>query len=266
MAFGLYKMLGFRFAPRFRDLSDQRFWRADLPDGEAPSAGYSSLEAVACNKVNLKRIVTHWPDMLRVAGSLITNQVRAYDLLRMFGREGHPTPLGAVFAEYGLIDKTMHLLALVARDPVDPVDDTYRRLMNRQLTVQESRHRLARAICHGGRGQIRQAYREGQEDQLAALGLGPQRRRPVDTRYLDAAVARLPASPRSRTATSTSWAATCSTSRPAAPARACAPSATRMRPRTVTRTASSRDVPPGTVTGWAARCVAAMPRLRYRRP
>ncbi len=61
----------------------------------------------------------------------------------------------------------MHLLAVV-----DPVDDTYRRLMNRQLTVQESHHRLARAICHGGPGsQIRQAYRDGQEDQLAALGL-----------------------------------------------------------------------------------------------
>jgi hypothetical protein len=127
-----------------------------------PVAGYGPLEAVACNKVNLKRIATHWPDMLRVAGSLITNQVRAYDLLRMFGHEGHSTPLGAAFAEYGRIDKTMHLLALV-----DPVDDTYRRLMNRQLTVQESRHRLARAICHGGRGQIRQAYREGQEDRLA---------------------------------------------------------------------------------------------------
>ncbi|MBP2708007.1 Tn3 family transposase [Microbispora sp. RL4-1S] len=103
--------------------------------------------------------------MLRVAGSLITNQVRAYDLLRMFGREGHPTPLGAASAEYGRIDKTMHLLALV-----DPVDDTYRRLMNRQLTVQESCHRMARAIRRG-RGQIRQASREGQEDQLAALGL-----------------------------------------------------------------------------------------------
>lgn len=37
---------------------------------------------------------------------------------------------GAAFAEYGRIDKPMHLLALV-----DPVDDTYRRLMNRQLTV-----------------------------------------------------------------------------------------------------------------------------------
>ena len=62
--------------------------------------------------------------MLRVAGALLTHQVRAYDLLRMFGREGHPTLLGAAF------------------------------------TVRELRHRLARAIRHGGRGQIRQAYRE----------------------------------------------------------------------------------------------------------
>jgi hypothetical protein len=80
----------------------------------------------------------------------------------------------------------MHLLALV-----DPVGDTYRQLMNRQLTVQESRHRLARAICHGGHGQIRQAYREGQEDQLAALGLVLDAVVLWNTRYLDAAVAQL---------------------------------------------------------------------------
>jgi TnpA family transposase len=63
--------------------------------------------------------------------------------------------------------------------------------MNRQLTVQESRHPLARAICHGGRGQIRQAYREGQEDQLAALGLILNAVVLWNTRYLDAAVAQL---------------------------------------------------------------------------
>jgi TnpA family transposase len=229
-------MLGFRFAPRFRDLNDQRFWRADLPDGDEPS-GYGPLDAVACNKVNLKRIVTHWPDMLRVAGSLITNQVRAYDLLRMFGREGHPTPLGAAFAEYGRIDKTMHLLAVV-----DPVDDTYRRLMNRQLTVQESRHRLARAICHGGRGQIRQAYREGQEDQLAALGLVLNAVVLWNTRYLDAAVAQLRAEGhdiKDEDVTRLSplkdrhinfLGRYLSTSRPAAPAGTCARCATRMRP------------------------------------
>ena len=167
MVFGLFKMLGYRFSPRLRDLADQRFWRAEMPgEKDRTPADYGPLNAIARNKVNLDTVITHWPDMLRVAGSLITNQVRAYDLLRVFGREGRMSPLGQAFAEYGRIDKTMHLLALC-----DPVDDTYRRRMNRQLTVQESRHRLAREICHGKRGQIMQAYRDGQEDQLAALGL-----------------------------------------------------------------------------------------------
>src|SRR5207253_24529 len=46
MGFGLYRMLGFRFARRLRDLYDQRLGRADLPDGEAPATGYGPLEAV----------------------------------------------------------------------------------------------------------------------------------------------------------------------------------------------------------------------------
>jgi TnpA family transposase len=104
----------------------------------------------------------------------------------MFGGAGHPTPLGQAFAEYGRIDKTMHLLSLV-----DPVDDTYRRRMNRQLTVQESRHRLARVICHGKRGHIQQAYRDGQEDQLASLGLVLNAVALWVTRYLDAALTQL---------------------------------------------------------------------------
>jgi TnpA family transposase len=182
--FGLFKILGYRFAPRFRDLPDQRFWRAELHDGQ--TSHYGPLEPIARNRINLAKIENQWPDMLRVAGSLVTNQVRAYDLLRMFGRVGHPTALGQAFAEYGRIDKTMHLLSLV-----DPVDDTYRRRMNRQLTVQESRHQLARLICHGRRGQIHQAYREGQEDQLGCLGLVLNAVTLWMTRYLDAAVTQL---------------------------------------------------------------------------
>jgi TnpA family transposase len=104
----------------------------------------------------------------------------------MFGREGRPTPLGQAFAEYGRIAKALHLLAVV-----DPVDDTYRRQMYRQLTVQESRHKLARDICHGKRGQIMQAYREGQEDRLGVLGLVLNAAVLWTTRYLDAAVAQL---------------------------------------------------------------------------
>jgi TnpA family transposase len=60
---------------------------------------------------------------------------------------------GQGFIEYGRIAKTLHLLALA-----DPIDDAYQRRQNRQLTIQESRHRLARKICHGNRGQIYQPY------------------------------------------------------------------------------------------------------------
>lgn len=59
--------------------------------------------SVRVQPANLGTVITHWPDMLRMVGSLVINQVRAYDLLRMFGREGHPTPLGQAFAEYGRI-------------------------------------------------------------------------------------------------------------------------------------------------------------------
>lgn len=104
----------------------------------------------------------------------------------MFGREGLPTPLGQAFAEYERIAKTLHLLSVV-----DPVDDTYRRQMNRQLTVQELRHKLARDICHGKRGPIMQAYRTGQEDQLGALGLVLNAAVLWTTRHLDASVAHL---------------------------------------------------------------------------
>jgi hypothetical protein len=124
------------------------------------------VEDLARNRVDLNKVITHWPEMLKAAGSLVTNQVRAYDLLRMFGHEGRPTTLGAAFAEYGRIAKTEHLLRVV-----DLVEGTYRRQMNRQLTVQESRHKLARDVCHGKRGTIHQAYRDGMENELGSLGL-----------------------------------------------------------------------------------------------
>ncbi|MFG2873976.1 Tn3 family transposase [Streptomyces sp. NPDC048337] len=184
MVFGLFKILGYNFSPRFRDLDDQRFWRAEMDGVE--TGPYGALEDLAKNKVNLNKVIPHWEDMLRVAGSLVTNQVRAYDLLRMFGSASKPTPLGQAFAEYGRIAKTLHLLQVV-----DPVDDTYRRQMGKQLSVQESRHTLARDICHGKKGHIHQAYRDGMEDQLGSLGLVLNAVVLWTTRYIDAAVAQL---------------------------------------------------------------------------
>ncbi len=63
--------------------------------------------------------------------------------------------------------------------------------MHTQLTVQESRHRLARKLFHGQRGELRQRYREGQEDSLGALGLVLNAVVLWNTRYTDAALAAL---------------------------------------------------------------------------
>ena len=49
--------------------------------------------------------------------------------------------------------------------------NSYRRRILTQLNRGESRHSVARAVFHGQRGELRQRYREGQEDQLGALGL-----------------------------------------------------------------------------------------------
>ena len=181
MVFGLFSMLGYRFSPRISDIGDTRYWRAQWPT--EPVSDYGPLNDIARHKVNLGKIETHWPDMLRVVGSLVTHQVRGHDVLKMLGRDGRPTPLGQAFTEYGRIPKTLHLLAMI-----DPIDDTHRRGVNTQTTVQESRHRLARKVFHGKRGQLHQRYREGQEDQLGALGLVVNAITLWNTRYLNAAV------------------------------------------------------------------------------
>jgi TnpA family transposase len=75
-----------------------------------------------------------------------------------------PTQLALALAEFGRIDKTIHTL--------NYIDDENRRRANLlQLNYGEDRHSLARAVFHGKRGELRQRYREGQEDQLGALGL-----------------------------------------------------------------------------------------------
>jgi Tn3 transposase DDE domain len=66
--------------------------------------------------------------------------------------------------EFGRIDKTLHSLTYID-------DENRRRATLTQLNRGEGRHSLGRAVFHGKRGELRQRYREGQEDQLGALGL-----------------------------------------------------------------------------------------------
>lgn len=121
-----------------------------------------------------------------MAGSLTLGEVRGHDLIRMLSRDGKPTGLGDACAHYGRIFKTLHLLKFVS-------DEGYRRMIGARLNVTEARHRLARKIFFGQRGELRQHYREGMQDQLGALGLALNSVVLFNSVYIDAAVKHLAA-------------------------------------------------------------------------
>ena len=70
-------------------------------------------------------------------------------------------------------------------------DEDRRRATLNQLNRGEGRHSLGRAVFHGKRGELRQRYREGQEDQLGALGLVLNVIVLWNTIYVDAALTQL---------------------------------------------------------------------------
>lgn len=178
LVFGLFRLLGYQFSPRIADLGDARLWRFD------PDANYGALDGVARNRLHPASIEPQWDDILRVAGSLSSKRVRASDLLRVLQADGHPTPLARAIAEIGRCQKTVHLLRFAN-------DEAYRRRIKIYLNRQEGRHSLGRATFHGNRGELRQRYREGQEDQLGALGLVINAIVLWNTRYMDAALQHL---------------------------------------------------------------------------
>jgi TnpA family transposase len=178
IVFGLFWLLGYQFSPRLADLGGARFWRMD------PAADYGALNGLARNCVKSNLIAGNWDDFLRVAGSLKMGRVRASEVIRSLQGGGRRSLLGRAIGELGRIPKTLHLL-----NTID--DESYRRRNLTQLNRGEGRHRLARKLFHGQRGELRQRYREGQEDQLGALGLVLNALILWTTRYMDAALVHL---------------------------------------------------------------------------
>lgn len=178
VVFGLFRLLGYRFSPRLADIGGARFWRID------PQADYGELNALARQRVSLDRITPHWDDILRLIGSLKLGLVPAMGVMRTLQVDERPTRLAQAIAEIGRIDKTIHTLNYLD-------DELRRRSTLLQLNLGEGRHSLAREVFHGKRGELYQRYREGQEDQLSALGLVVNMIVLWNTLYTDAVLTQL---------------------------------------------------------------------------
>jgi len=178
VVFGLFWLLGYRFSPRIADMGHARLWRID------PKADYGPLNGVSRNRIHTELIWQQWDDVLRLTGSLKLGLVHATSIMRTLQVGDRPTKLAQAIAEIGRIDKTVHILTSID-------DESKRRRTLTQLNRGEDRHSVARAVFHGKRGELRQHYREGQEDQLGALGLVVNIITLWNTIYMDAVLEQL---------------------------------------------------------------------------
>jgi TnpA family transposase len=159
VVFGLFLLLGYQFSPRLADAGGARFWRLD------PIADYGPLNQLARHRLTPTLIAEHYDDLLRVAGSLLQRHTTGSQLMRALrSHTRHLSTLARAIAQVGRAAKTIHLLDYCN-------DETLRRRILAQLNRGETRHALAREVFHGRRGELRQPYRQGQEEQLTALGL-----------------------------------------------------------------------------------------------
>lgn len=158
IVFALSWTLGYRYAPRLKDLGDHRLWRID------PAADYGDLNGLARNQINTTLIADEWDEICRLTASLEAGTVLPSTIMRTLQRGPNPSRLARALIELGRIIKTLHILNY-ADDP------TYRRDIHRILNRGESRNGLARDVFHGNKGKLAQRYQTGQENQLGALGL-----------------------------------------------------------------------------------------------
>jgi TnpA family transposase len=158
MVFALFDLLGLQFAPRIRDLSDQRLYRMDR------SSTYRHLEPLLTRTINSDHILPHWDDLLRVAGSLKLGWVTASLFISKLQAFPRQSTLARALQEYGRLIKTIFVLRYLQ-------SEAYRRKINLQLNKGEALHALRRFIFFANQGKLRRHQSEEQANQASCLNL-----------------------------------------------------------------------------------------------
>lgn len=178
IVFGIFALLGYQFSPRLADAGEARFWRIEK------DADYGPFNGISRNRIKVELIYENWDELLRVAGSLKLGTVTASEFVHTLQAGSRTSTIAAAIAEVGRTAKSLSLLSYVD-------DAAHRRRILVQLNRHEKRHELSRKIFHGQRGEVRKRYREGQEDQIGALGLVVNAVCLFNSLYLDESVRRL---------------------------------------------------------------------------
>jgi TnpA family transposase len=156
--FGLMHLLGFKFAPRIRDLGDTKLF---IPKSEAV---YNALKPMIGGTVNIKQIKAHWDEILRLATSIKQGTVTASLMLRKLGSYPRQNGLAVALRELGRIERTLFILEWLQSVEL-------RRRVQAGLNKGEARNALARAVFFNRLGEIRDRSFEQQLYRANGLNL-----------------------------------------------------------------------------------------------
>lgn len=156
--FALTHLLGYRFAPRIRDLKDTRIY--------LPRKGnrYPQLKSMVGGTLNIKHIRAQWDEVLRLAASIKEGTVTASLMLRKLGSYPRQNGLATALREVGRIERTLFIL-----DWLQDVD--LRRRVHAGLNKGEARNALARAVFFNRLGEVRDRSFEQQRHRASGLNL-----------------------------------------------------------------------------------------------
>ena len=156
--FGLTHLLGFRFAPRLRDLSDSKLFSF----GKA--ANFPKLEKLLRGQINTKVIRENYDDVLRLAYSIREGTVSASLIMGKLGSYARQNRLATALREMGRIEKTIFILDYISSEAL-------RRKIHRGLNKGEAMNALARVIFFGKRGELRERALQNQLQRASALNI-----------------------------------------------------------------------------------------------
>jgi TnpA family transposase len=156
--FALCHLLGFRFAPRIRDLADKRLY---VPGKERD---HPTLTPLIGGKLNLKLVRTQWDEILRLTASIRHGTVTASLIIRKLASYPRQNSLHTALREVGRIERSLFMLEWM-KDP------ELRRRVQVGLNKGEARNALARAVFFNRQGDLRDRSFENQRYRASGLNL-----------------------------------------------------------------------------------------------
>jgi TnpA family transposase len=164
--FALMHLLGYRFAPRIRDLADRRLY---VPDCRKD---YPALRGLIGGVLNQKWIRSHWDEILRLATSIEKGTVTASLMLRKLGSYPRQNGLAVALRELGRIERT--------RFTLDWLQNTeLRRRVHVGLNKGEAKNALAKAVFLNRLGEMRDRSFENQRYRSRSLNIAGHPKRVV---------------------------------------------------------------------------------------